>query len=191
MGIKGRAGSTGDVVRHDVIRAGRRCFLREERIDLVALAEELGIARATVYRWFGNRDRFAGAVLLSLALDTLDQQLRGQRQEGVQLVADVLASAIEVYMAHPAMKAFLQSNPERSLAILTGPDSLVHEGLVERASEMIDEHCPPDPDEGLTARDLAYALVRLGESLCYADLITGRSSDLRLARPLFARLLEG
>src|SRR5262245_25508423 len=51
----------------DVLHAARRRFLRGERVDMNDLAREVGIGRATLYRWVGSRDQLLGEVLWSLA----------------------------------------------------------------------------------------------------------------------------
>src|SRR5919199_991299 len=51
----------------DAFRRARRRFLAPERLDMSALADELGVNRVTLYRWFGSRDRFLVEVIWSLA----------------------------------------------------------------------------------------------------------------------------
>lgn len=191
VGQPGKAGVSGEVAPEDIIQAGRRAFLQQERIDVVALASELGIARATVYRWFGDRDRFTGLVLASLSMDTLEGVLDSLQSEGALRVADAWSQTLEAIFAHPGMKAFLTSNPTRALTILTGRGSAVHEAMVSRITELIEHHCPASATSTVSSVDLAYALVRLAEAFCYTDITTGRPSDIGRAHPLFVRLLEG
>ena len=50
------------------------------RIDMVALAGELGVARATLYRWTGDRDRLLADLCMSeleAIIDHLDRTTRG------------------------------------------------------------------------------------------------------------------
>lgn len=112
------------------------------------------------------------------------------RTPGATGLADALCDMVEVIMDHPGMKAFLTSEPRRALTILTGPGSVVHDGIVERFTDLIDQRCPEAAGD-LTSRDLAYALVRLAEAFCYTDLTTGRPSEVRRAHPLFLRILKG
>ena len=37
-------------------------YLRGRRIDVQAIAVELGLGRATIYRWFGSREELIGEV---------------------------------------------------------------------------------------------------------------------------------
>lgn len=189
MGAAGRAGPDADITRVDVIRAGRRQFLRGERVDLVALAQELGIARATVYRWVGRQDEVVGEVMASLTLDTLDGVLAERPGTGPGYVADVIVETLAITMAHPHFAAFLTGDPGRALSILTGPGSRVVRALTARFRELVEAHCPEAVGEDLSAHDLAQGLLKLSEAYCYADLTTGRPLDVGGVRPLFMRLL--
>ena len=47
----------------DALRLARRKFLAAQRIDMTALASELGVNRVTLYRWVGSRDALMVEVL--------------------------------------------------------------------------------------------------------------------------------
>src|SRR6266550_3875624 len=51
----------------DAVKAARRRFLRKERVDMSELATELGVGRATLYRWVGSREQLLGEVLWTLS----------------------------------------------------------------------------------------------------------------------------
>src|SRR3978361_1769694 len=51
----------------DALRLARHRFRDGERVDMTALAEELGINRVTLYRWVGSRDSLLVEVLCALA----------------------------------------------------------------------------------------------------------------------------
>src|SRR3954468_17932201 len=48
-------------------RLARRRFLAPERLDMSALAQELGVNRVTLYRWVGSRDKLLAEVAWALA----------------------------------------------------------------------------------------------------------------------------
>ncbi len=62
----------------DAFRLARRKFLAAERIDMSALAEELGVNRVTLYRWVGSREQLLVEVIWSL----------GSRNQGEVISAD-------------------------------------------------------------------------------------------------------
>ena len=56
----------------DAFRLARRKFLAAERIDMSALADELGVNRVTLYRWVGSREQLLVEVVWSLGSRTSD-----------------------------------------------------------------------------------------------------------------------
>src|SRR5271166_5782779 len=55
----------------DAFRVARRWFMAGRRIEMQELAAELGVNRATLFRWVGGRDELLGEILWSLAEPTL------------------------------------------------------------------------------------------------------------------------
>lgn len=53
--------------------AARRMYLKGQRIDMLALAAELGVSRATLYRWTGPRERLLADILWSLSDEVFEQ----------------------------------------------------------------------------------------------------------------------
>ena len=49
----------------------RRRFLAGERLDMTALATELGVNRVTLYRWVGSREKLLVEVIWDLGTRTL------------------------------------------------------------------------------------------------------------------------
>ncbi len=54
-------------------------YLRGRRVDVQAIAAELGLSRATIYRWFGSRENLIGEVLVRAAEPLLEAQQRSRR----------------------------------------------------------------------------------------------------------------
>src|SRR3954465_7430168 len=85
----------------DAFRLSRRKFLAAERIDMSALADELGVNRVTLYRWVGSREQLLVGVVWSLAERTLEKNNRSVRAAGAERVvrivtrflADVISNA--------------------------------------------------------------------------------------------------
>ena len=71
-------------------RAGRAMqrYLRGQRIDVQAIAAELGLGRTTIYRWFGSREGLIGEVLNAAADPLLDaaraQAARARRAQAAR-----------------------------------------------------------------------------------------------------------
>ncbi len=46
-----------------MLAAARAQYLAGERVDLTVVARDLGLGRATIYRWFGSRELLLGEVI--------------------------------------------------------------------------------------------------------------------------------
>lgn len=182
---------TSAVTEAEVIRAGRRRFLRGERIDMRSVAAEIGIGRATIFRWFGDRDRFVSEVLWSLASDTLEGELAKRRARGPSHVIDAIVCTLEAITDHEQFQRFLARDAQRAMVVLTGRDSAVSNGLRRRLAELIADECPRAVTAELPPDELAYSMVRLAEAYCYANILAGRPVEVQRTRALFHRLLEG
>src|SRR3954451_24509654 len=63
---------TADTAAARALQVARRRFLAPERIDMSALATELGVNRVTLYRWVGSRDKLLVEIVWDLADQGLD-----------------------------------------------------------------------------------------------------------------------
>jgi AcrR family transcriptional regulator len=68
--------------REDVIDAGLYRYLRGRRVDVQAIAGELGLGRATIYRWFGSRDQLLGEVIIRATEPVLADCRKGLSGKG-------------------------------------------------------------------------------------------------------------
>src|SRR6476619_8429100 len=55
-----RPGRPAAATREQVLDAALYRYLRGRRVDIQAIAAELGLGRATVHRWFGTREALIG-----------------------------------------------------------------------------------------------------------------------------------
>src|SRR5664279_5733095 len=67
-----RGGEPSRPTALDAFRLARRKFLAAERVDMSALADELGVNRATLYRWVGTLDQLLVEIIWSLGERTLE-----------------------------------------------------------------------------------------------------------------------
>src|SRR5437588_8678848 len=104
----------------DALQAARRMWLAEQRIDMGRLATELGISRATLYNWVGDRERLTAEVIWSIAERTIAEGRR--RAAGTK--AAYVSGVIEHYLARLAAfeptRRFIERDPEFALRVLTG-----------------------------------------------------------------------
>src|SRR5919197_3725909 len=103
----------------DAFKAARRKFLAMERIDMGELAAELGIGRATLYRWVGSRDRLLGEILWSLAEVGLKSCRDKAKGKGADWVMDVYNGFGDLILETPSVLHFVKNEPETALRVMT------------------------------------------------------------------------
>ncbi|MEU3645743.1 QsdR family transcriptional regulator [Lentzea sp. NPDC034063] len=165
-----------------------RQFLRESRIDMGELATEAGIGRATLYRRYGDRDRVLGEVLWAITQRAWARLWLASPQRGMARVIAVLDQAMRDTVASPALRALLERDPETALRVLTSQRGVVQHRLVAGLADLIRAERSDDTSE-IPPTKLAYAVVRLAESFCYSDVITGAPPDIDTATEIIRKLL--
>lgn len=183
----------------EVVRQAARTLARGERLDTGTLAAELGISRVTLFRRVGNRDALLGEALWLMA----DRALGSAAAEHDARPADAepagrlrcLAVAEDfryaVSEAAP-VRRLLEEEPTTTLRIATDPRGRVQPRLVEAYTALFQA----DVDAlGLTPQVplplLAFAVVRLGESFLYSDVLVSRAPDLKAATTVIDALVTG
>ena len=175
----------------DAFRLARRRFQAPERIDMSALADELGVNRVTLYRWVGSREQLLVEVIWSLARATLDRIDERVSARGGERVVQTVTLFLEAVIAHPGMRRWLGEEGEAAMRLLTRHATDFQPRLIAAMESLLRE----ETDAGRLAldaplHDVAYVIVRLLESYTYVDLITGEQPDARRAEPILRMLLR-
>jgi AcrR family transcriptional regulator len=162
--------------RAAAVRRARQQFMAGRRVEMGSLAAELGVSRVTLNRWVGSRDQLLGEINWSLAEPTLRQALTQAPGSGADAVAHTLEALIRAVLAADFMNVFLRRERDIALRILTTSHSDMQRNLIAFVEQLLrDEIGAPPP--ALDFADLAYLVVRLAESFCYIDMITGGKPD--------------
>jgi AcrR family transcriptional regulator len=187
---QGRPGRPAAATREAALALASKRFLAGERIDVQAIARELGLARATMHRWFITREALLGEVLALLA----EQRLQAIRAETPGHGAAALLETFDRFnrelAATAGLRVLLEHEQERALRILTSSAGIVQPRVVAAIEQIIDDdvragHYSP----AVTPSDLAYAIVRLGEAFLYNDAIVGIRGDTDRLRSIESALL--
>lgn len=174
----------------DAFRLARRLFLAGERVDMQELAAELGISRATLFRWVGNRNQLLAEVVWSLAEPTMDRAIAGARGRGARRIADIVERFTRDLIESDNFRRYLIREPEAALRLLTTRASVVQLRLVALVEELLEREAAVGAiDPPMDPHDLAYLIVRIGESFSYADIITGEEPDATKVGVAVAALL--
>jgi AcrR family transcriptional regulator len=175
----------------DAFRLARRKFLAAERIDMSALADELGINRVTLYRWVGSREQLLVEVVWSLGSRTLSNADKRVRAKGAERIVRVVTRFLEDVISNAGMRRWLAEEGELAMRLLTRHDTDFQPRLIEAIETMLREESDAGRlDVPVDLHEVAYVIVRLIESYTYLDLITGEQPDARRAEPVLRLLLR-
>jgi Tetracyclin repressor-like, C-terminal domain len=165
------------------------------RLEMQGLADELGVSRVTLFRQAGTREE-----LLEKALWVLTRA--GQRAAVRRWEAERSAGALHspgtfrhfnaIVSKSAGLRRLLDDEPALTIRVLTVPGRTVQAGAVAFTEATIRLDMA---EFGLVSSiepgALAYALVRLGESFLYADVLAARQPDVETADRLQQALIEG
>jgi AcrR family transcriptional regulator len=190
--VTGRPGRPAASTREAALKLATERFLACERVDVQAIARELGLARATMHRWFQTREMLVGEVLGTLAEERLLAIRLQTGGTGAPALLETLDTFNREVAATRGMRALLAQEQERALRILTSSAGLVQPRVVASIARLIDAEI----DAGhylapIPADVLAYAIVRLGEAFLYNDALAGIRGDTDRLREVEAALLGG
>ena len=175
----------------DLHSLARHWFVGNKRIELQKLARELGISRATAYRWAGSAEQLVGRVLASLLDDTFHRIAEQTTATGSQRVLEVLLGVMRTsYSFHPLRK-FLERDAQQGLKIVASQDSPVQIRTIANLQQLIEEEVElGNMTLPIEADAMAYSLTRMVESFLYSDLIVGDEPDFENASETINLLLR-
>jgi AcrR family transcriptional regulator len=189
------AASRADKRSARIVAAAARWIQDGRRLDMQSLADELGISRVTLFRRVGSREALLSKALWMLTqrtLETAAARWEAERPEGELHTPGTGRYINAIVSQSHGLRRLLEDEPALTIRVLTDPHGQVQAGVVAFI-------------EGLLRRDiaefglvtiiepdaLAYALVRLGESSLYADVLAARKPDVESLGRLQRALIEG
>jgi AcrR family transcriptional regulator len=175
----------------DALKLARRRFQAAERIDMGAMAEELGVNRVTLYRWVGSRNHLLVETLWGLAEATLARQEERVRERGAERIVQIVTRFVDACVTNAGMRRLLSEEGELVMRLLTRSDAGFQPRLIDAIHRLLDGEARAGRlDLPVDLREVAYVVVRLIESYVYLDLITGEQPDARRAEPVLRMLLR-
>jgi len=174
----------------DALALARRRWFAGERVDMGALAAELGISRATLYTWVGSKERLLGEVIWSFAEAGVRQAREAASGSGAEYVVDVVSRFTRLNASFEPLRVFISQDPELALRLLTSKKGPVQERMMAVARELLTEQIEAGRlQPALDLPTLSYLMVRVSESFLYSDLITGSEPDVEKADQVIRLLL--
>ena len=176
--------------REDVLQAALYRFLRGRRVDVQAIAAELGLGRSTIYRWFGSRDGLIGEAVVAATRPVFAEACEGARGKGAAALLDIFDRFNRRLADAPALRAFLEQERDAALRIITSTGGTVQPEMVAMIGRVIEAEIEAgDYEPPVDPADLAYAIVRLAEAFLFNDAIAGMRGDVDRLRDVEAALL--
>ncbi|WP_051026969.1 QsdR family transcriptional regulator [Nocardia higoensis] len=183
-------GRPASATREQVIALTRRAFLAGERVDVQSIAAELGLSRASVYRWFGSREGLLGAMLVQEYNQMIAKADAKCRAEGAHRIVEVLSRVARWETVNEPFRRYFENEPRSGLRILTASDGPVQPHAVTAVGALLARVEREDGFPLPLARDLlAYTLVRIGEAFLYTDTAAGLRNDVDRLREVYSVLL--
>jgi AcrR family transcriptional regulator len=184
-----------DVREARIVALAARWVREGRRLDMRGLANELGVSRVTLFRHAGNREELLGKALWMLTertLETASLRWEAERPPGALHTAGTARHINAIVSQATGLRRLLDDEPALAMRVLTDPRGQVQSGMVAWIARLIRRDIEESGLITVIEPDaLAYALVRLGESFLYADVLAARKPDVATANRLQRALLEG
>jgi AcrR family transcriptional regulator len=186
----GRRGRPATATRNDVLRAVTEQYVQGRRVDVTVVSRRLGLSRATIYRWFGSRERLLGEVIARQLESLIERKRRTVRSRGAVGLLEVFDQINCALAESLALRQFFAQEPGSALRLLTAGTGVVQPRAVAAVHTLIaDEVSAGAYDPTVDPATLAYAIVRLAEAFLYRDAAVGLSGDHERLREVEAALL--
>jgi AcrR family transcriptional regulator len=165
-------------------------YLRGHRVDVQAIATELGLGRTTIYRWFGSREQLIGEVLAAAAAPLIADARAKAGGDGGPALLDTFDRLNRSLVGAQALRQFVERERAAAVRIITSGTGLAQRIMVERITALIEAEVRAGAyDPPVEPATLAYAIVRLGEAFLFNDAAAGMRGDVERLREVEAALL--
>jgi AcrR family transcriptional regulator len=178
----------------DAFRLARHKWRTGERVDMSALARELGINRVTLYRWVGSREQLLVEVIWNLTNHNLTEAtavVDATGATGAERIIQTVSRFIDKAISHHGMQRWLANEGESAMRLLTRHQAGYQPRLVARLEVLLDEEVDGGRlDLPADVHEVAYVLEQLVESYVYLQPIAGEKPEARRAEPILRMLLR-
>jgi AcrR family transcriptional regulator len=176
--------------RADVLDAARRRYVEGERVDMRAIAADLGVGRATLYRWFGSRQELLGEVIARETEGYFAHVRARVGGRGAPALLETFDRINRGLVRATGLRRYVEQEREAALRTLTSSAGRVQPAAVGAIAAMIEAEVQAGTyDPPIDPATLAYAIVRLAEAFIYNDALAGIRGDVEDLRRIEGALL--
>lgn len=155
----------------DALERAQMTFLAGERVEMGAIASELDISQATIYRWFGSRERLIEQVIDRIAQQFIASTKDEARGEGDARVLDFIRRFMDATVSLEPLRAFVQREPQLALRLILGEGGVVRRTLRGAVEDAIAE--TRSPEEAAALEGDLDVIVEVGVALEWATFAIG------------------
>jgi AcrR family transcriptional regulator len=163
----------------DAFKKARRDFQAGRRLDMRALAADLGVNRVTLYRWVGSREQLLAEILWSLTERTVQKRLAALEADppARSRLASLLTEFVRDVNTNPGMIRFLDEEGELAIRLLTFSSGGFQPRFVALVRHLLAQDVAAGWQSPVPLDDLAFTLVRIVESYVHRRIISNEEPD--------------
>jgi AcrR family transcriptional regulator len=167
------------------VRAGRR-------LDMAALAAEVGVSRNTLYRWTGDRDRLlADVVWADLSAMVARAVAATTAPPGLARLQDVANRLLDLIVEESAVRTLLANEGATGLRMLTAPGGPIRPRLVALVAGYIEAQVRDGAYRAPAAPEvLADGVLSLGERFLHHGGDPALNPDPASAKAIISLVLR-
>lgn len=163
----------------DLFDLALRWWMAGERFDIGRMAAELGVSRATAFRWVGSRELLYGEVISALFAEALAHARNKAHGHGAAYLTDVFRNLLHFLVRVKPPRQFVRKDPEYAVRVLMSNSSTVEARCTALLREALEtEFRAGHLDPPMDLDSLAWVILRIGEAFLYRDAITGEPPDV-------------
>lgn len=179
-------------IPEDLFKHALKMYWSSHRVDMQALSSITGISRRTLYRRVQDRKALVRKIHWYNARTLLAKGLAASRAlNGAQRLIAVYSDFMHTARGTQHSSQANTPRTDDSLEEITAKQRNVHSQLVQFVRRFLAIETQAGQFESDLPLDaLAFAIVRMGESFLYSEVLTGESSDYRFSVEMISRLLR-
>lgn len=163
----------------DAFELAKKHWLLTQKLNVGELAEELGVSRATLFRWIGNKDLLMGEIMWSLYKPTVMKVRQEAPGEGVDYVVNVFREVNTQILNSQPMRAWLSADGQYAVSILSSKSSHFHSRMVELNTELLKQEAEKGSiHPAMNIDSLSFFMCRIGNSCVFSEMILGHEPEL-------------
>jgi len=175
-----------------LVNAAKQRYGECRRIELASLASELGVGRASAYRWFGDNDRLLAAVLIERTAENFRLELEKNADKTGRARVQAVIDAIFRHEAQSKRFAMLLArDPKRAMKVIGSDFFPVRNATTQLIEKLLTEE-QASGHLVLTSPSsiIAAAIVRILEGYLYANAVAGEELNIDTAMRCVAAVIH-